>query len=136
HRARRVARRRNRRRRIGDVHIAAIQSARNAGTSPRTLERTHPQLLVTAIARPPFPQESIVDHEAKKVVRSPPWSIEDSLDLYQVNKWGQGYFGINAAGHVVVRPDGSPEREIDLLEVVDRKSTRLNSSHVKSSYAV
>src|SRR5690606_14797824 len=68
---------------------------------------------------PSFPQESIVDHEAKKVVRSPPWSIEDSLDLYQVNKWGQGYFGINAAGHVVVRPDGSPEREIDLLEVVE-----------------
>ena len=34
------------------------------------------------------------------------WKIEDSLDLYQVPAWGRHYFGINAAGHVVVRPDG------------------------------
>jgi arginine decarboxylase len=47
------------------------------------------------------------------------WSIEDSLDVYQVLAWGKPYFNINAAGHVVVRPDGSPEREIDLYEVVE-----------------
>lgn len=46
------------------------------------------------------------------------WAIEDSLELYQVSAWGRPYFGINAAGHVVVRPDGSEEREIDLHEVV------------------
>ncbi len=59
-----------------------------------------------------------MEHDAKKF--SPPgqWKIEDSLDLYQVPKWGQGYFSINEAGHVVVRPDGLPEHEIDLLEVV------------------
>ena len=33
-----------------------------------------------------------------------PWRIEDSLDLYNVNAWGKGYFSINPAGHVVVRP--------------------------------
>ena len=47
------------------------------------------------------------------------WDVEDSLDLYQVPAWGKPYFGINAAGHVVVRPDGTSEREIDLLEVVE-----------------
>lgn len=47
-----------------------------------------------------------------------PWSVEDSLDLYNVAAWGKGYFSINATGHVVVRPDTSPEREIDLYEVV------------------
>lgn len=59
-----------------------------------------------------------MEHDTKKF--SPPgqWKIEDSLDLYQVPKWGQGYFSINEAGHVVVRPDGLPEHEIDLLEVV------------------
>jgi arginine decarboxylase-like protein len=36
---------------------------------------------------------------------SPPWKIDDSVDLYHVNAWGQGYFSINEAGHVVVRPD-------------------------------
>ena len=47
-----------------------------------------------------------------------PWSIEDSLELYGVNAWGNGYFGINAAGHVVVRPDQTADREIDLHEVI------------------
>jgi arginine decarboxylase len=46
------------------------------------------------------------------------WDAEDSADLYQVNAWGKGYFGVNAAGHVVVRPDTHAEREIDLYEVV------------------
>lgn len=52
------------------------------------------------------------------------WKIEDSLDLYQVPAWGKGYFGINEAGHVVVRPDSSAEREIDLLEVVEGLKAR------------
>lgn len=56
--------------------------------------------------------------ERRKRARSSPWSIEDSLDLYQVPRWGQGYFGINDAGHLVVRPSGEPGREIDLYEVV------------------
>src|SRR5690606_5663662 len=61
---------------------------------------------------------AIVHRERRKRARSSPWSIEDSLDLYQVPRWGQGYFGINDAGHLVVRPSGEPGREIDLYEVV------------------
>jgi len=53
-----------------------------------------------------------------------PWRIEDSLDLYNVAAWGKGYFSINDAGHVVVRPDTTPEREIDLLEVVEGLQAR------------
>ena len=52
------------------------------------------------------------------------WTIEDSLDLYQVPAWGKGYFSINAAGHVVVRPDTTAEHEIDLHEVVQGLSAR------------
>ncbi|MGA1383447.1 MAG: biosynthetic arginine decarboxylase [Steroidobacteraceae bacterium] len=44
--------------------------------------------------------------------------MSDSLDLYHVQAWGQGYFGINDKGHVVVRPEQTPGREIDLFEVV------------------
>ncbi len=47
-----------------------------------------------------------------------PWSIEHSLDTYDVHAWGKGYFSINAAGHVVVRPRGDHAREIDLFEVI------------------
>ena len=53
-----------------------------------------------------------------------PWTIEDSLELYQVPAWGKGYFSINAEGHVVVRPDTTAEREIDLHEVVQGLSAR------------
>ena len=52
------------------------------------------------------------------------WSVEDSLELYQIPAWGKGYFGVNGAGHMVVRPDTTPEREIDLLEVVRGLSER------------
>ncbi len=47
-----------------------------------------------------------------------PWSVDDSAELYQVGAWGKGYFAVNAAGHVVVRPDRQPANEIDLFEVV------------------
>jgi arginine decarboxylase len=53
-----------------------------------------------------------------------PWRVADSLDLYYVNAWGKGYFSINEAGHVVVRPDQRPDREIDLFEVVEGLKAR------------
>jgi arginine decarboxylase len=53
-----------------------------------------------------------------------PWGIEDSLDLYHVRAWGKGYFSINDAGHVVVRPDTTAGREIDLYEVVEGLEAR------------
>ncbi|MFI4914030.1 MAG: biosynthetic arginine decarboxylase [Steroidobacterales bacterium] len=46
------------------------------------------------------------------------WSIEDALELYNVPAWGSGYFSINDAGHVVVRPDTTSAHAIDLYDVV------------------
>ena len=65
-----------------------------------------------------------MNHAAKKSSPGSQWKIDDSLDLYQVPAWGKGYFSINALGHVVVRPDGSAEREIDLFEVVEGLKAR------------
>ena len=53
-----------------------------------------------------------------------PWRIEDSLDLYNVPAWGKGYFSINDAGHVVVRPDPQGTNAIDLFEVVEGLKAR------------
>jgi arginine decarboxylase len=61
---------------------------------------------------------------ARKFNPAQPWRIEDSLDLYNVAAWGKGYFGINASGHVVVRPDTTPQHEIDLYEVVEGLKAR------------
>ena len=52
------------------------------------------------------------------------WKVEESLDLYQVEAWGKGYFSINADGHVVVRPTQDASREIDLYEVVQGLKAR------------
>jgi arginine decarboxylase len=56
--------------------------------------------------------------ESRRSDRSIAWSVEDSAELYQVNAWGKGYFCVNQTGHVVVRPDMTAEREIDLFDVV------------------
>ncbi|HEX9207212.1 MAG TPA: arginine decarboxylase, partial [Steroidobacteraceae bacterium] len=64
-----------------------------------------------------------MENSARKTGYSP-WSVEDSLDLYGVNAWGNGYFGINAAGHAVVRPDWTDGREIDLHEVITGLAAR------------
>ena len=61
---------------------------------------------------------------AKRPTASPGWSIDDSLDLYSVSYWGGGYFHVNGDGHVVVRPDRDPGREIDLYEVVEQLKAR------------
>jgi arginine decarboxylase len=53
-----------------------------------------------------------------------PWRIEDSLDLYNVNAWGKGYFSVNDAGHVIVRPDTQGPNVIDLFEVVEGLKAR------------
>ena len=52
------------------------------------------------------------------------WTVADALELYNVPAWGSGYFSINDAGSVVVRPDGTPAREIDMLEVVQGLQAR------------
>lgn len=52
------------------------------------------------------------------------WKVDDSAQLYQVDSWGGGYFGVNEAGHVAVRPDQQVGREIDLLDVVEGLKAR------------
>jgi arginine decarboxylase len=65
------------------------------------------------------PQPSLASaSDAPRRERSISWSVEDSAELYQVSAWGKGYFSVNPAGHVVVRPDMKADREIDLFEVV------------------
>jgi arginine decarboxylase len=59
-----------------------------------------------------------MNRPAKMLAPGLTWKVEESLDLYQVEAWGKGYFSINAEGHVVIRPSMDAGREIDLYEVV------------------
>ena len=45
------------------------------------------------------------------------WTIEDSKELYNVEGWGIGYFGINEQGRVTVHPTQEGERGLDLFEM-------------------
>ena len=65
-----------------------------------------------------------MDSSTRGPVTPRPWSIDDSNDLYAVRSWGGGYFGINAAGHVVCHPNRDAGREIDLYEVVRQLGAR------------
>jgi len=49
------------------------------------------------------------------------WTIGDALELYSVANWGAGFFGVNDAGNVEVRPRGDDAADaprIDLLDLV------------------
>ena len=46
------------------------------------------------------------------------WTIRDSLELYNLPSWGAGFFSINEAGNVAVRPRDDDETSIDLMDLV------------------
>ena len=48
------------------------------------------------------------------------WSPEKSSELYGVDTWGHGFFGVNKAGHVTVRlEDDEAQAEVSLFNVID-----------------
>ncbi|HEY8901973.1 MAG TPA: biosynthetic arginine decarboxylase [Chthoniobacterales bacterium] len=48
----------------------------------------------------------------------------DAIALYNVDRWGGGYFTINRDGHVAVRPTARRKEEIDLMELVVEAQAR------------
>jgi arginine decarboxylase len=52
------------------------------------------------------------------------WSVHDASELYEVPRWGHGYFSVNARGHMQVHPTKDPQQSIDLKELVDRLQLR------------
>ena len=54
---------------------------------------------------------------------TPEWDIAAARTLYNVDRWGAGYFDINAAGHVVAKPLQNGV-EVDLMALVDEAKAR------------
>jgi len=59
---------------------------------------------------------------AVKAMTDKVWSTESAAELYQVEGWGNGFFGINEAGNMVAIPDG--EHQIDLKKLCDELAGR------------
>src|SRR4051812_11236092 len=56
--------------------------------------------------------------EAETPQITPTWSIDAARALYNIEGWGAGFFDVNEAGHVIVRPDREhPERTLDLFDI-------------------
>ncbi|HEV1287151.1 MAG TPA: biosynthetic arginine decarboxylase [Bryobacteraceae bacterium] len=52
------------------------------------------------------------------------WSIAEAGELYDVSRWGKGYFSVGNNGNVWVHPDKEPARGLDLKELVDNLQLR------------
>ncbi len=59
------------------------------------------------------------------IFRKDSWSTHDATDYYGIDKWGAGYFSINASGDVVVTPSGADHGpSLSLLEVAKEVEAR------------
>src|SRR5215831_11204244 len=47
-----------------------------------------------------------------------PWGIVEAINMYGIREWGNNYFGISDAGHVLVTPQGPAGPTIDLEVLV------------------
>src|SRR5258708_12805136 len=47
------------------------------------------------------------------------WRTQDATELYDVARWGKGYFSVDENGHVLVHPGKEPGESIDLKKLVD-----------------
>ncbi|MBO4335015.1 MAG: biosynthetic arginine decarboxylase [Desulfovibrio sp.] len=46
------------------------------------------------------------------------WKVEDSVELYGIRNWGNGFFDVSDSGDVVVCPKGKGGPEISLMEII------------------
>ena len=54
----------------------------------------------------------------------PIWNVQDSVDLYNIARWGEGYFHVSDDGTLLVSPSANPARSIDLKHLVDNLNQR------------
>jgi len=52
------------------------------------------------------------------------FTTTDAAELYEVARWGKGYFSVAPSGHLVVHPTKEPSRSIDLKQLVDHLMLR------------
>ena len=57
--------------------------------------------------------------KASKTKQENGWSTDQSAELYGVDQWGHGFFGVNKKGHVTVKlADEDTTSEVSLFEII------------------
>jgi arginine decarboxylase len=54
----------------------------------------------------------------------PPWDIPAAISLYNIDRWGTGYFTVNGKGNIQIQPTRKAEAGIDIMEVVAEAQER------------
>src|SRR5215204_4282278 len=52
------------------------------------------------------------------------FTTTDATELYEIERWGKGYFSISNEGHVLVHPTKDREQKIDLKQLTDHLMLR------------
>ncbi|MEK0451040.1 MAG: Biosynthetic arginine decarboxylase, partial [Verrucomicrobiota bacterium] len=47
-----------------------------------------------------------------------PWDIPAAISLYNIDRWGGGYFGVNESGNVQIFPTQDTSTPIDIMDLV------------------
>jgi arginine decarboxylase len=57
---------------------------------------------------------------AQKADPEPTWTVDDSINLYGVNRWGLGYFGISETGNATIKaPTANGTQTIEFAEIIE-----------------
>jgi arginine decarboxylase len=52
------------------------------------------------------------------------FTVSDATELYELDRWGKGYFSISKDGHILAHPTKDPARSIDLKQLTDHLMLR------------
>ena len=58
------------------------------------------------------------------IEHQPSWKTVDSAELYEVNRWGNGFFSVGDNGNLQVHPDRRADHAIDMKDLIDRLQAR------------
>jgi arginine decarboxylase len=47
------------------------------------------------------------------------WKADDSLDLYGIENWGNGYFSINNKGNILIFPNKDHSQSVDVMDIIE-----------------
>ena len=47
------------------------------------------------------------------------WKAEDSLELYGIENWGNGYFSVNDKGNIIIFPNKDRTKSVDIMDLIE-----------------
>ena len=67
---------------------------------------------------------SVTSRATRAVRLGDPWTVGDAAELYEIERWGKGYFSVGPNGHVLVHATKKSGESIDLKELIDHLQLR------------